>query len=218
MRPQRTPIAGRRVLRRAGGCDFLADPGRRADETDVFWRPDELASAVILTAPPVGTPAIFFAPAGWPGDVIRRDADDGAHILVRAVGATHQLWLPDPPAEGAPLAAIVPLDASAPMRAEAAMRFWRLVAHGRLRNGLPKPHRLARLVAALRALDGRLDGANYRAIAEALFGARRVAAEPWKTASVRDTVIRLVRTGLATMRGDYKTLVKPKGPNRRPRR
>lgn len=96
------------------------------------------------------------------------------------------------------------------------MRFWRLVAHGRLRTGPPKPHRLDRLVAALRALDGRLDGASYRAIAEVLFGARRVSAEPWKTASARDTVIRLARTGLATMRGDYRTLLKPKGPNRRP--
>jgi len=64
----------------------------------------------------------------------------------------------------------------------------------------------------LRALDARMAGASYRAIAEVLFDPHRVASEPWKTASLRDTVIRLARTGFAMMRGDYRNLL---GPNRR---
>ncbi|WOJ88357.1 DUF2285 domain-containing protein [Methylocapsa polymorpha] len=64
----------------------------------------------------------------------------------------------------------------------------------------------------MRALDGRLAGASYRAIAEALFYPSRIASEPWKTGPLRDTVIRLARTGFAMMRGDYRKLL---GPRRR---
>lgn len=65
------------VPRGAGGCDFLADPDRRADETAVFWHPDELASVVILTAifPETASSRITFA--DLPDDAIRRDAKDG---------------------------------------------------------------------------------------------------------------------------------------------
>ncbi|WP_051335589.1 DUF2285 domain-containing protein [Methylocapsa acidiphila] len=199
-----------------GGCDFLADPNQRADKSPVFWRPDELASVVVLTAAPDGARPTTISLADLSGDVVRRDAEDGAHLIVRQDGTIHQLWAPDPPGNVAPLAAVVPLDASAPQRAEAALRFWRLMAHGRLRTPptpiRPPIRRADRLVAALRALDGRLDGASYRAIAEALFDPSRIASEPWKTASIRDTVIRLARTGFAMMRGGYRNLL---GPRRR---
>ena len=62
-----------------------------------------------------------------------------------------------------------------------------------------------------------MDGASYRVIAEAFFGHRRVAAEPWKTASLRDTVIRLARTGSAMMRGGYRALLALKRAARSPR-
>ena len=69
--------------------------------------------------------------------------------------------------------------------------------------------RLERLKMALRALDLRLAGATYRSIAEALFGTLPADAPPWKTAAIRDTVIRLVRTGLRMMRGGYRRLLGP---------
>jgi len=143
---------------------------------------------------------------------MRRDAEDGAHVIVRHNATSCQLWARDPPEIAAPLAAVIPLDATAPQRAEAALRFWRLTAGGRLRTPESPIRRGDRLVAALRALDGRLAGASYRAIAETLFDPSRIASEPWKTAPLRDTVIRLARTGFAMMRGDYRNLL---GPRRR---
>jgi hypothetical protein len=195
-----------------GGCDFLADPDRRADESAVFWHPDESGSVVVLTAAPGGSGTASISLADLPDGVIRRDAEDGAHVILRQDATTCQLWAPVPPENAAPLAAVIRLDATAPQRVEAALRFWRLTAGGRLRTTPSPTRRVDRLVAALRALDGRLAGASYRAIAEALFDPSRIASEPWKTAPLRDTVIRLARTGFAMMRGDYRNLL---GPRRR---
>ena len=197
----------------AGGCDFLADPDRRADQSSVFWRPDELASVIVLTAAPadVKTPSISLS--DLPSDSVRRNAHDGEHVMIKDGEINYQLWLIDPPSRAMPMVALVPLDATAPQRADAALRFWRFIAHGRPRTPPAPVRRSERLIAALRALDGRLAGASYRAIAEALFEPGRLATEPWKTASLRDTVIRLVRTGTATMRGDYRNLLGPRRPD-----
>ena len=151
--------------------------------------------------------------ADFPSDSVRRDADDGTHVMIKDDGINHQLWLIDPPSGAMPMAALIPLDATAPQRTDAVLRFWRFIAHGRPRTP-PAPLRKGeRLIAALRALDGHLAGASYRAIAEALFDPSRLATEPWKTASLRDTVIRLVRTGITTMRGDYRNLLGPHRPD-----
>ena len=79
-------------------------------------------------------------------------------------------------------------------------------------------HRQVRFIASTPwslpcALDGRLAGASYRAIAEALFDPSRITSEPWKTAPLRDTVIRLTRTGFAMMRGGYRNLLGPRRPD-----
>lgn len=161
---------------------------------------------------PTGSGTTSISLADLLNGVIRRDAEDGAHVIVRQDAATCQLWAPDPPEDATPLAAVIPLDATAPQRAEAALRFWRLTAGGRIRTPTTPIRRADRLVAALRALDGRLAGASYRAIAEALFDPSRIVSEPWKTGPLRDTVIRLARTGFAMMRGDYRKLL---GPRRR---
>src|SRR5271169_3687768 len=50
--PQLKPMTGPMALLGAGGCDFLADPDRRADQSPVFWRSDALASVIVLTAAP----------------------------------------------------------------------------------------------------------------------------------------------------------------------
>jgi hypothetical protein len=66
---------------------------------------------------------------------------------------------------------------------------------------------------ALRALDLRLAGGTYRSIAEALFGPLPPDQAPWKTAATRDTVIRLVRTGIFMMRSGYRRLLGPESPD-----
>jgi len=59
----------------------------------------------------------------------------------------------------------------------------------------------------LQAVDGRLSGASYREIAAALFGARDLADEPWKTSSRRFATMDLVRGGLAMIAGGYRRLL-----------
>jgi hypothetical protein len=69
--------------------------------------------------------------------------------------------------------------------------------------------RRQRLVLTLRALDGRLDGETYRAIAQALFGATRVpTGVGWKTHDLRDRTIRLARAGVTLMQGGYLELLR----------
>lgn len=192
----------------AGGCDFLSDPALRADETKIFWLPELNANAVILAAAPANTKALKFAPSDWAEVPTRRSAHDGEHLIVEAAGEAHQLWLPEPPAEGSPVAAVIPLDDLTPQRTDAALRFWRHMEGAQARAGPTRPQDHPRVMRALRALDGHLNGATYRAVAEILFGAARVAAEPWKTASIRDATIRLVRSGITFMRGNYCDLLR----------
>jgi len=45
-------------------------------------------------------------------------------------------------------------------------------------------------------------------IAEVLFGTRRIERETWKTSSLRDRTIRLVRGGVDLMRAGYRKLLR----------
>ena len=197
---------------RRWGLRFPADPSRRTDEVGVFWDPDEFKSVIPLRPVPPQWDAASTSMARWPPETVFRYADDGTHIIVRHGNTTHQLWLIDPPREPAPMVAVIPLDVTAPQRANAALCFWRAV---RPTRPLRPRHRVSgkRLVTALRALDGHLAGASYRAMAEVLFGPDRDAFQPWKTAPSRDRVIRLTRSGLALMRGGYRKLLKSCPPD-----
>jgi len=146
-----------------------------------------------------------FAPGSWPRLRARRHASDGQHLLLGTPQEEHQLWLPEPVAEGQRVWALIPLDEFAAFRSDAMLRFLRHV------NGhkLPEPRESnPRLTTMLRALDGHLDGCSYRVIADVFFGRARVASEPWKTSSLRDATIRLVRSGVAFMRGGYRKLLR----------
>ena len=65
-----------------------------------------------------------------------------------------------------------------------------------------------RLRLMMRVSDGRTNGASYREIAFTFFGAERVAANPWKTSSLRDTVIGLARADAAMIGGGYLQLLR----------
>jgi hypothetical protein len=137
-----------------------------------------------------------------------REAPDGLYIILVGVGEEHRIWIPNPPAKDAPLAASISLDDVTESRAAAAIRFYRSVIGA---TGATDPclgqQRTKRLQLALRALDGWRAGAAYRDIALELFGSPRLAAQPWKTAAIRDTTIRLVRTGRQMMSGGYRDLL-----------
>lgn len=136
-----------------------------------------------------------------------RDSPEGLYAFL-SVGLLARVLLAGSAVEE-PLAVLVPLDDDLPDRVEAMVRFWRAWC------GLPPP-RDPRMTAAqrrrlrlmLQATDGRGCGATYREIATALYDGDRVAAEPWKTSSVRDAVIGLVQGGAAMVAGGYRQLLR----------
>ena len=126
-------------------------------------------------------------------------------------GAIHRLYLPVIPPKGAPLSIELPLDANSDIRLQAAHRFWCAIGGRRLGASplaLP-PKRRRRLVLMMRALDARLAGHSYREIAEGLFGSERVRSRSWKDHDLRSQIIRLVKSGIALMRGGYRALLRP---------
>ena len=121
-------------------------------------------------------------------------------------------------ATATPAAAVVPLDQNFAARADAALRLWQAVGGRPLARAADSltPSRRRRLALVLRALDAHLAGEAYRAIAQGLFGERRVpSGSSWKTHDLRDRTIRLVRTGLQLMRGGYLKLLRHHGRQRR---
>lgn len=108
-----------------------------------------------------------------------------------------------------PISAHVPLDALGLDRIEALTRLWRsLHGHKAPPNSRMTAQQRRRLKNMLRAVDGRLNDADYREIAEVIFGVERVASEPWKTSALRDAVIDLVKDGFAMIDGGYRRLLR----------
>nr|WP_245315580.1 DUF2285 domain-containing protein [Bradyrhizobium neotropicale] len=140
-----------------------------------------------------------------------RQADDGWHAVLRIDGAQHHLWFREEPQCATSYAVELLLDADFEIRVHAAYRLWRAI------NGQPpgppfqpfSAQRRERLRFVLRALDGHSSGASYRAIAEALFGRKRISERVWKTHELRSRTIRLVQAGLELIHGGYRALLRP---------
>jgi len=89
------------------------------------------------------------------------------------------------------------------------MRLWRALtgrAPIQLFADLPQ-QRKNRYVQALQALDGHLDGADYREIAIAVFGRANVPDRGWNGHDLRSKTIRLVDTAKQLMAGGYRDLL-----------
>lgn len=194
-----------------GGCDFLFDPDRSASETAIFWRPELVASVLMLEAAPAVfrtagrleqldlTHATRHAQPGGEGSIVLADPDGDHHLVAGAID----------PAQ--PLAVLLPLDDNFHIRAEVALRFQRRLA-GRAAGPLPRalaltPRHRLRLVRMVRALDGRSAGATYREIAGVLFDTPGQSATEWKTSPIRAQTIRLVKDAQTMMRGGYLRLL-----------
>ena len=135
-------------------------------------------------------------------------AEQGAERLIDRRDNLLRLHIIEAPGEETPCV-VLPLDRLFEIRSAAALRLWRgLTARspGRDPAALPASRR-ERLVLALRALDGRLEKASYRDIAEALFGSGRMPERGWKTYDLRDRTVRLARLGHAMMQGGYRRLL-----------
>ena len=139
-----------------------------------------------------------------------RQGPDGWHGIVPLAGAIHRLHLPAIPIKGAPLLIELPLDANSDIRLQAAHRFWCAIDGRRLgASPLALPlRRRRRFALMIRALDASLAGHSYREIAEGLFGKERVRGRSWKDSDLRSLTIRLVKNGIALMRGGYRALLR----------
>lgn len=154
--------------------------------------------------------SIRFEPEAWPGRFVARTGDDGVHAILQTGEDEHRLWIPAALAQGQPVACVVPYGADAACSAAAALQLWRHLTGGRSAPQSRPDRKLQRFQQALRAHDGHLAGGSYREIAEEIFGAARVAGENWRTSPLRDAAIRLVRSGAALVRGDYRRLLRSK--------
>jgi hypothetical protein len=179
----------------------------------IFWSPEVLPTVLRAAA---ATWTTFSRPCrldlGKLSGADLRQASDGWHAVVRLRGEAHRLWLQELPAKGTPIVLELLLDADFDLQSDAAHRLWSALE----RPALRVPHsevtlqRRHRLILAMRALDGRIEGNSYRTIAENLFGTTRMPERGWKTHDLRNRTIRLVQTGTVLMRGGYLALLRRK--------
>lgn len=169
-----------------------------------------LPTVVLLAPTPAGllaAPHIDIARLG--PDVAEQIDEHRRHLIVRGRDEEFRLCVytlePDQS-----LSVVIPFDGDFPVRVATAERLWARM-HGHAPGQAPcslTRQRRDRLILMLRALDGHLAAASYREIAEVLFGAGQLEREPWKTSSLRDRTIRLVKGGLALMRDGYRKLLR----------
>ena len=207
---QRTREQDASPLSGVGGSPFPIDPQLAADQATVFWQPEVLPTVVLLAPTPAGLPVappIDVARLG--PDVAERLDEHSRHLIVRGRDEEFRLCVYTLERDQS-LSVVIPFAGGFPVRAAAASRLWARMhasAPGQTPCSLTKQRR-DRLILMLRALDGHLAAASYREIAEVLFGATRLEREPWKTSSLRDRTIRLVKGGLALMRDGYRKLLR----------
>jgi hypothetical protein len=108
-----------------------------------------------------------------------------------------------------PLAAIIPLDDDILDRIDALTRLSRAwLQRPPLRDTRMTAEQRRRFRLKIRAADGRMNGATYREIAIAIYGAARIDTEPWKTSPLRDAVIAFAESGMALIDGGYLHLLR----------
>ena len=112
-----------------------------------------------------------------------------------------------------PRAVVIPLTPDWSIRIATAERL-RCVWRGQTPHALFTLQRRKRIAQALRADDARQASAHLHDIAVAYFGARRVAAEPWKTSALKAQVARLAAYGLTLVDVGYRQLLRGKSAAR----
>ncbi len=173
----------------------------------MFWTPETDPGAVVL----ISAPSIFGPdlPQSELVPAVAHLAPDGLSFIHGEGPDAIPILLLGEAKPDRPLAAIIPFDANSLDRIEATTRLWRALH----KRPVPPDTRLTaqqrrRLKHMLQAVDGRMNGANYRDIANALYGRGRVAADPWKSSALRDSTMDLVKDGLAMIAGGYLKLLR----------
>ena len=171
-----------------------------------MWLPQVDPHLAVLTRLPA---TLFSGPALAAADpLLVASAAEGDYLDLVTLPQSHgALLLPGQP--DSLMAFVLPLDALFEERVEVGRRLHRLLVQHRPVSPTMTAYRRRRLKLALRALDGSLDGAEYRTIAEALFGDRVPSGAAFRSDSLRAQVIRLVSYGTRLMRGGYLDLLRP---------
>jgi hypothetical protein len=106
-----------------------------------------------------------------------------------------------------PFGILIPIEVNWSIRMKTAQRL-HAVMRGQRPRGWFTVHRRKRIAKALRTFDGRRSGASYRDFAIALFGATRVADEPWKTSLLKAQVARSAALGDKLVSHGYRDLLR----------
>jgi len=195
IQPRRTRSPG------AGGYDFAT----KNDTGAAVWTTQALPTVIALTRLPPALVHPQFTPKRL--SLIPALEVEGDDYVIERFGAELRVHLDKGGAD--PTAVLLPFDGLFEVRVAAALRLWRAL-NGQRPGTNPaalSEGRRNRLILALRALDGRLDGATHRAIAAALFGANAIPERDWISHELRDRTARLVRLGVAMMNGGYRRLL-----------
>lgn len=188
--------SGREVSPGRWGLQFFADPSEADSRTSVFWRPEAAPNHVIRLRP-------SDCGAGFRlEDVVeilaQRREPGGVHLKL---SGGLQAFIEGGEQHGS-LAVIVPLSGTFSAALKGVAELERVIRGGAPCDDLTAQQQ-RRLQRALRALDGAQNRATYRQIATEIFGQEAVDRYDWRTSSVRDAAIRLVRTGRGLSNGGY---------------
>ena len=171
-----------------------------------MWLPQVDPRLAVLTRLPA---ALFSGPALAAADpLLVASAAEGDYLDLVALPQSRGALLLSGQPESL-MAFVLPLDELFKERLEVGRRLHRLLVQRRPVAPSLTIYRRRRLKLALRALDGSLEGADYRAIAEALFGDRVSSGAAFRSDSLRAQAIRLVSYGTKLMRGGYLSLLRP---------
>ena len=188
--------------RSAGGCDFAA--ALDTAEASPNWTPAALPTKLVLADAPPSLRQASSGSARFPQSTWSEEWDR----TIQWRDQTLRLFR-EPSAASTSLCVAIPLDELLNVRI-LALRQLAAFLQGTDPVADPQALTLARrrrLIEALRALDGRLDGASYREIAATLFGVGSLPERGWKTHDLRDRTIRLARYGRHLMNGGYRSLL-----------
>lgn len=186
---------------RRWGLQFIVDPDLPAGVADVFWRPEVAPSLVVILE---RSHSAMAGPLRLGGNVaLQRRGKDGLHLKLQT-GV--QALVRDGDLEE-PLALVLPMSGQFTVALRAAQGFQRTLAGAMSLQDDLKPQLRQRLIRSLLALDGAENGQSYREIATEVFGVAVVGREFWRTSTIRDATIRLVRAGRSMVAGGYRSLL-----------
>lgn len=170
-----------------------------------MWSPSNNPALVVLTQRPDFLPSAGNTLADRFG--AEHNGPEGAYAALPEHDL-HVLFLPGASPKDQ-LAAVIPIDDDILDRIDALARLSRAwLERPPLRDTRMTVDQRRRFRLRLRAADGRMNGATYREIAIAIYGAARVETDPWKTSPLRDAVIGFVEAGMALIGGGYLKLLR----------